>query len=573
MELSKIKEISARDIIHLSRKYKDKKFITCDTESIMGKPYCIQFYDGETAQIIYDKEKNITDCFLDYIKENFEPGMVIWFYWMGFDMPMTFFNQKNLFTYDNFDLDIDDGDFTFHFVCDKVWFADCTYKGKRFYIRDAFQYFHKSLDKVSKDLKVNTPKMKRPDYIGLREPTDEERDYYETYSINDVLCLWEVVEWIDNNHVDYNIPISISIADFCGKIFKKDFMRKGDVIKALDNSVSVPALLSYHGGKSEFYLDHPAKIREIYEYDIVSAYPYAMSKLPNFLNCEYRKSKENKYNGEHGLYCITVTTKCPHWPIYTHDFKHSNYFYKTWITGYELLELIREMPMDEIFIHESIIVIEHEPLETNSLYHYVQHFFKKKNEATNPTERLFAKICLNALYGKFISKLMEDQYDEAEAKYVGGALFNPFIATLITGFVRAYVHRIEDVLQPFHTSTDSFITRNPDGVKMFPGENGLGALELKCQGNAYIFRRKLYLINDEQDNIKKDALHGFYSTKEKLWEMYMNRKNKYMSTYYNFERMVKLKEAYISRDPDILPFVMTNKTVKLGIDWTKFKEI
>jgi len=478
-----------------------------------------------------------------------------------------------------FNVQTEYGKFTFRTVCDKVWFMDCTLDGIPFFIRDAFQYFHVSLEKVCNDLQLSNKKFERPDYIGKRKPYKEEKKYFEEYAIQDVISLWEVVKWIKRRHISSNVPISISIADMSGKILRKNFMEEGTSFDCLDDDICTAALLSYHGGKSEYYLEHPAKINDVYEYDIVSAYPYAMTQLPNFIGCKIRHLKYHSIGAVNhlhlpvGLYKISTNTviKCKHWPIYTHSFKHSTYFFETWITGYELAELLRDE--EDIKIHEAYIIEENKNVQKNPLRDFTYYFFNKKQSAENPTDRLFYKIVLNSLYGKFISRIEKDGYEEEEAQWVGGALFNPLIASLITGFVRAYVHRIEDTLGVYHTSTDSFITKNPNGIKLFSTKDGLGSLEMKASGNAYIFRRKLYLICDKRDNIIKSALHGFYADEKMLWKMFKNRHDKYKSTYYNKMRMVRLKEAHISRDPDKIPFVWENKTTKLGIDWSGYKEL
>jgi hypothetical protein len=227
--------------------------------------------------------------------------------------------------------------------------------------------------------------------------------------------------------------------------------------------------------------------------------------------------------------------------------------------------------------------------KVNGLAKYVEEFFAKKQKADlekNITERLWAKLALNSLYGKFISKI-KDEFDSLES-WKGGVIFHPLIASLITGFVRSYVHDIEHSCSAIHTSTDSFITKQSDVDIRFQGINGLGGLKKEYQGDVLIVRPKVYVIFDKLDKhcyhkfaldeydkvfcvyckakVLKAATHGFYGSVQMLLNMWKGGQ-----TNYVINRMIRLKEAKRLRDPDVLPFVFKNHRRSLNVDWNQLR--
>ena len=184
------------------------------------------------------------------------------------------------------------------------------------------------------------------------------------------------------------------------------------------------------------------------------------------------------------------------------------------------------------------------------------------------TERLWAKLALNSLYGKFIARVEYLDDDDVCRFWKTGVLFNPLMATCVTGKLRSLIHTIEHTLKVYHTSTDSFITKNPDGEKLFQGLNGLGSLRKEYVGDSLIVRRKLYLIFNERGEIVKKALHGFQGSAEGLMLLWKHRMKS-----YRISRMIRLKEARISRDPDMVAFTWKTQNRTLNIDWRNYREI
>lgn len=589
MNTEKLKKIACKKIEPYRGKFYEQNVLVCDTETVLGKPYTIQFYDGITTTLEYVNEHTILDCYLDYIASHFQSNLSVWFFYCQFDLPIIHYPYKDYFTFDNHQMGL--GEFDFTYVSGKTWYGNHSYKGQQWHERDAYQYVVRGLAKVAKDLNLSMKKLPCPTFLGQRPwKTPEEKTCFEEYAIQDVLVLWELVYWILDIHRKYDVGLSVSLPDLCGKIFRKSFVQVP--IQATTNPVTVAALSSYHGGKTECYVDAPMIVKNIYEYDITSAYPYAMTRIGNFFDYEIERWKRDSPILNNGLYQISSVCQCGYKPLFTEEFKREKILTRQWVTGWELNSSLHHSCLSTIEIHEGYNMISlngKSKEKKNGLSQYVEHFFALKQKADqekNLTERVWAKCALNSLYGKFVSRIMDRQEDCED--WQGGVIFHPLIATLITGFVRAYVHDIEHSCHALHTSTDSFITLEDDVDTRFPGVNGLGGLKKEYVGDVLIVRPKVYVIFDKLDEnchhkfdinhesqvfcvychakVLKAATHGFYGSVQMLLNMWKGGK-----TNYVVNRMVRLKEAKRSRDPDVLPFVFLNMRRSLKVDWKQLK--
>lgn len=580
MNISKLESLYCREIVRYKGIFQEQTVLVCDTETIKGKPYTIQFFDGLKAELFYVDENNILNVYLDYVQARMCQNLSVWFFYCQFDLPIIHYPYKSYFTLDNHQMGY--GDFDFAYVTGKTWYGNHTYKGREWFERDAFQYVFRGLAKVAKDLHLTEQKLPRPSFLGERKwLTHTEQQCFERYAIADVLVLWELVYWILGLHRTYDVGLSVSLADLAGKIFRKHHV--SDCIVPTTHEVTIAALASYHGGKTECYVQGPTIVENITEYDLTSAYPYAMTRIGNFFDYDMQPWEKGQPIFKNGVYQISANVGCGFKPLYTEEFKRTNLIREQWVTGWELESAINGGCLKEFSIVKGFAMISLQG-KCNGLSDYVWSFFKKKQQADqdkNVTERLSAKLFLNALYGKFISRITEE-VDLVET-WRGGVIFHPLIATLITGFVRAYVHDIEHSCHSLHTSTDSFISFQTDVHERYRGIDGLGGLQKQYTGDALIVRPKVYVIFDKLkrdcyhkfvlDNedvlciycrakVLKAATHGFYGSIQMLLNMWKGGQ-----TNYVVNRMIRLKEAKRSRDPEILPFVFTNQRRSLNVDW------
>lgn len=581
MNTTKLSSLVCQEIQGYKSPFQEQHVICCDTETIKGKPYCIQFYDGIEETLIYVNEHTIFDVYCEYIASHMKPNLSVWFFYCQFDLPIIHYPYKDYFTHDGHKMGI--GHFDFDYVTGNTWFGNHRYKKQQWVERDAFQYVSRSLKNVAKDLGLLTNKRPRPEYLGQRKPLSHEKQAFEDYAIGDVLVLWELVYWILSIHRQYDVGLSVSLADLCGKIFRKNYVESP--IKATHQDVTMASLSSYHGGKTECYVKGPVIVPEIRYYDIVSAYPYAMTQIGNFFDYEIEEFVPNfsPVVGD-GVYQVSGKILCHYHPMYSEKFERVTALENQWVTGYELKSALDHRCFEGI-IHRGYIMQSHNGID-NGLAGYIWDFFRKKAEAKsqkNQTESLWYKLAMNSLYGKFISRISEE-VDLLET-WRGGIIFHPLIATLITGYVRGYAHTIEHACQSFHTATDSFMTRRTDFDGVFPGVNGLGAVQQECDGDVLLIRGKVYVIFDKVDpscyhrfvlfedqlqcetceaKIIKYATHGFFGSIQMLMNMWRGNK-----TDYKITRMMRLKEAKRRKDPEILPFVFSQQRRSLSVDWSQ----
>jgi hypothetical protein len=323
-------------------------------------------------------------------------------------------------------------------------------------------------------------------------------------------------------------------------------------------------------------------IQGISEYDIVSAYPYAMSEIGNFFDYTIKKSKEVQPDG---VYQVSGKILCPYHPMYTQDFQRELVLRETWVTGWELQSAL-DHGCFQGKVLEGFSMLS-DTKKYNGLSDYVWHFFKLKAEAKaagNVTETLWAKLGLNTLYGKFISKIIEEV--DLLDRWRGGVIFHPLIATLITGHVRARMHAIEHAGASLHTSTDAIISKEKNLDARFLTTGGLGSLKKEYEGDVLIVRPKVYIIFDKLDphcyhkfllgddlmlqcqychaKVLKSATHGFFGSVQMLLNMWKGQQ-----TNYKVVRMMRLKEAAKRKDPDCLPFVFSPQRRSLNVDWSQ----
>lgn len=550
-----IKKIKVRNYfvkpnkIRFPRRY---KLFVCDTETIKGEPFTLQFYDGKTVDIFYVNKDDVLDKFLDYL---YQKGLskitnIVFFHNIDYDLSVILYNyHKNFLGRKN--IHIVYKDFFIKFVYSNTSFCVIKKENKRFICIDSFRFVQTSLESFGELIGAKVHKLEKPSFLGERKPkSQEEKLYFEQYARNDVLLLWEIANWILGLHKEYNVYITYSNANLSERIFRHYYLKHYMKLELPPKEWIEPCILSYHGGKNGYYLDKSQGVyllRDGCEIDIISAYPYALSELPNFSSGRYKEVDKvvDEYEGVYIVSGYCLNDKYP--VIFTHDFKPISYGEKIedlCLTSYELKEALRNNEI-EIKKVKGLVYIPDNKFD-NPLKEFVDDFFKKKEQAKNLDERTFYKIILNSLYGKFIQAidyeddvnylLTNDGMVEVTKEYLAGNCFHPLIATLTTGFVRVMIHQLEHKFDAVHTSTDSIICKYKKAIEKCC-KDGLGGLELKIRGDCYLVRNKLYiwLVNNE---IKKYALHGFLGKPEMLLEMIRTKNYK-----YKVKKMVKVREA------------------------------
>ena len=190
------------------------------------------------------------------------------------------------------------------------------------------------------------------------------------------------------------------------------------------------AYRSYYGGRFEIL--KRGFIGESYLYDINSAYPYAITQIPDLSNGKWIKRKTIHKNAKIGFFRIrAIIPDCKYIPPSPFRTKHDIIFPSGEFETYCTLTELQACESKSFYR-----VLEGYQFITNSdIYPYrefIENLYQKRlelKEQNNPLQ-LPIKIILNSIYGK----------TGQSVNHKIGNLFNPVIFAFITGFCRAQLY-------------------------------------------------------------------------------------------------------------------------------------
>jgi DNA polymerase family B len=240
---------------------------------------------------------------------------------------------------------------------------------------------------------------------------------------------------------------------------------------------------AFYGGR--FELITKGFIGTCYLYDINSAYPYALTLLPDILDGTWIDDS-NKINPQAalGFFCISAnidnTVKIAPFPFRTKNGKMI----------YPIGKFITYVTLEELKVVKGDSRIKYEILDSwqfipnkNCRYPFKQfieeQFYKRLElkEKKDPLEQAI-KVVLNSIYGKMAQRINNRM----------GNLFNPVISAFITGYTRAQLYRfmrehdLERSVVAF--ATDSIaVTKKIDNLD----SKRLGEMKLDKQADDVIF--------------------------------------------------------------------------------------
>lgn len=547
------------------------RIIGVDSETNTGSPISFQFYGDfkKKSHIVFTNSKKSTKDFLSTL-ETLIPDDDIQTFLCGhnltFDMVSYFHDRHVLFQAEEFSFS------AFGWEVSGVYanlvFAKLT-KGRRvIQMIDSHAYFATSLANLAKIYCPDLPKLKAPQNLGSVDFKKEDKIFVD-YAMRDAEISYHIAGSIWEMHKRFKIGLCVSAPQFASKVFRSKHLKHN--LPLPEKKITYGALHSYHGGKNNIAVE-PGFYNDVYSYDIVSAYPAAMRELPSFYNIKlYKKfpleSNRKKPVPATGIYRIWGTTTDCKWPIiFSHAFKPiRGEVSAIWVTGFEINEGLRlkELTIRKI---EGYYYDADADKEQSPFVDFVDYFYDLKSTATEKPDRDFYKVLLNSLYGKFIqtidhdglkaSRDLEYSLDTEDLKnrrvLMAGGLFNPFIASMITGSVRAKIHGLEHKYKALHTATDGIFTQQKP-VSL----DELGASKVDCFGDLLLLRTKCYIIYGDKPEagkknlnskafagkyILKYAHHGFYGTVFDMERMYVEGGHA-----YNYTKVNRLKESIRSK--------------------------
>lgn len=590
---------------------RDLRVFGSDTETVHGEPHTVQLYDGKRdPQLFYVKPKTIFPTFWRAIK----PGCLshgvnlCYFHNLKFDLVILFYQWRKEF-YEQYN----DIRFTINMpgeapidvksIFGKVNAATLKQNGMIVRLLDSHHFTQTSLEKSAKMFQIPFDKKPMPKGLGEEYLDDAE---FEDYSKTDVVVEYHLAKKILDFHNEYKVSPSISLPQFASKVFRHYYFEPDTKIVFPPQEAVKACESSYHGGKNGFYLPGPTLLKDVWEVDINSSYPNAMRHLPQMTKGDFYRV--GKYEpGYHGVYKLEgfADPKRKYPLLFDAGFKRvDGDFSGVWQTSYEV-ELMQKTADYKFKITDGFLW-DPAPYHVNPFKGFVDDFYAKKENTPKSDKAMynFYKITLNALYGKFISTVEKRDIDQSDSRieapqgfnmawdsvlkkyvltkhrHVASGMYNPFVGTLITGFARAELYKLEVKYEALHSATDSVKTLlRPQEI------HGLGGSKIECRGPCYFFRNKFYLHYSQTfdfchhkgmalptfstgEHLCKVALHGYKAKTEKGIQLLVDRRDEFLETHhlrYDYFHVVGLREG-LKRGESPADFVKRDEVVCLCVD-------
>ena len=381
-------------------------------------------------------------------------------------------------------------------------------------IFDAYQFFigsgkngSSSLDEVSKAYEIGTKQ-----YDGIYQDKNfpsiiskEELKKIVNYCQLDTILVKKLMEiWITNFEKNFNFFPSKYYS--CGNlaleyIYKQipDFLNFTDI----DYDIQYLAYEAYFGGRFEIF--KRGFLRNVFHYDIKSAYPFVMSLLPDFKNGKWFKInslEEFKNNSQYvGFYKIKCEVDEKNLAPFMYRDKLGkvfcpNGFFETATTSFELKIALESFNV-KIFSIEGYYFIPNSNEKTDFNKHN-EYMFKARLKQKNKGQKYIYKILLNSGYGKF-----------AQVKPKPKGIFNPVMCSAITGYCRAMLldavkDKKESVLM---FATDGIFTSEKLNLDLT--KNKLGSYEFEFHPKMQIIMAGIYANNLKDDTQMTTKTRGF----------------------------------------------------------------
>ena len=311
---------------------------------------------------------------------------------------------------------------------------------------------------------------------------------------------------------------------------------------------------SYFGGRFEML--QRGFIGKAYIYDINSAYPYAITQLPDLNNGEWYRTDERILDKANvGFFKIKVNVDDLNL-VAPFPFKKKNRIlypsgeFVTHCTLQELQVAKDDVQYSIIDSYQFIPTGKKRPFRKfiNSLYQKRLELKKQNNPMQLPI-----KVIINSIYGK------TGQISNGRI----GSLFNPVIFAFITGYSRAMLyqfmkkHNLERDIVAF--ATDSICTRKKVNVN----SDKIGEFSMDATGDdCYFLQNGFYRINK---NWKK---RGFGKIGVKQIE-HLDTHERDGKLYFSYKemRVGRLRKSIISNKiDDIGKFAFKEKQINLNAD-------
>jgi hypothetical protein len=399
--------------------------------------------------------------------------------------------------------------------------------------------------------------------ISLLEEESREENKKEIieYLLADTESLYKAVE---NWRSQYGNGITLASVAF------EQLEKLGYKVPRLSEKYDEKFRKFYFGGRTECFASGVFENVNLKVYEINSAYPYAMANAELWLSNDYTLLFDEEVKGCDLLEVEGIAKGCfPFRENGTLSFPNDGEKRTYCVTGYEFLTARKWMKF------QGKILKHFRPLQTGNFSKYVEKFYNLKLQAENEgneTQRMFAKLLLNSVYGKFainprrfkeykIGTLDDDFSNEfelfeldTEAGFslwqkpnLGKNFLNVATASIVTGYTRAQLFdaicRVEfNGGKIYYCDTDSIITDSelPTGTEL-----GKWKLELDNICNACFAGKKLYALRNI-DGKEKIASKGVRANFDQIKLLAEREKVKFSLASPSFS-LKKGSATFISR--------------------------
>lgn len=560
-----------------------------DSETYYGEPMTLQFWGEKDQSIIAVDDRNAEEGFLSQLEKyssNDKTLTAVFCHHLGFDILSAF--PKRLGDMADGYFDFSSRGWSINGVFGRPTFARLSKGKRRILIVDTGKFCRAgtSLAELAESYCPDLPKLAMPDGLGTKKFSVRDSAFV-SYAMRDAEIAYRFGRIIAEWHERYDIQMSLSGPHMAAQVFRRHYVQ--DFVPLAPRAITYQAIRSYHGGIQRAPWA-PGFWPDVDCVDIVSAYPHAMHSCPSFTNPRLYRSLSSSTGGrvpDFGVYRVRGYAKPnPHCCLFDPEFRPVVGEFDVSSTGFEINQFLKlrggTVSRIQGWYYDAEKDARHRPMRA-----YVDNFFAMKSQAKVKTERESAKLLLNSLYGKFIQTRVEEEpyYDVQTDKFItdvslrAGGLFNPFIASCITGHTRARLCFLEHEYGALHSATDGIIALKKRTKAIRTGV-GLGDLSIEATGDALIVRPKLYIIYGEttkltsretgeplhsayirgrRSAIQKYALHGFRGRVGELETMLQHGVNE-----YDYTHVVGLRESLRTKLGRANEFI--KRTGKLNVE-------
>jgi hypothetical protein len=311
--------------------------------------------------------------------------------------------------------------------------------------------------------------------------------------------------WIDSFYNNFGFyPNKFYSAGFVSVLVMKTGLNEFYPFRKTPFIVQDLAYKSYFGGRFEIMAK--GFMENIYHYDIKSAYPYAMSLLPDLNRGRWFRIKSKEEFLKHarnkvGFYQIIVDVKekkvapfmfrddggavsCPRGKFLTHT------------TGYELTKALDYYDFDLLKI-EGFYFNKPDNEDKTEFNELIEGMYKTRMAQTNAGQKYVYKVIINSIYGK-----------TAQSKPEPKGLFNPILCASITGLCRSMLLDVakdnkNDIVM---FATDGIFSKKPLPCKI--GEQ-LGEYDYEKHPKFILLMAGIYSYNTEKNPELTPKSRGF----------------------------------------------------------------